>query len=211
MAATCLPTAILLSTAAVLFDRPQFAAAARTLHEDTLWLLGSDSAEAFEALAAHDPEVPSLEPFPEGGFAVLRAPGVHVLLDAGPVGLRGRGGHGHNDACSVEIWMGGAPLVVDPGCFAYTSDVEARYSFRSTRAHNGPMLSDHEINEVMGLWQLRDDAQANITVAEPIGGGARAVGRHTGYLRFAPGATVEREVVVSANTCAISDRVGDTG
>lgn len=200
----------LLSTAAVLYQRPDFAVAALRLYEDTFWMLGEGAGEAFAALRGPVPVSP-LSVFPEGGFVVLRADDLHVLLDAGPVGLRGRGGHGHNDACAVEIWMHGAPLVVDPGCLVYTANVDARQSFRSTRAHNTPQLADHEINTVLSLWQMVDDAQATILAAETTSRGVRAVGAHVGFKRFDPQASVQREVALDGDSCLITDSVGGTG
>jgi len=195
----------LLSTAAVVFQRADFAGAAGSLVEDTLWLLGASAADSYHALQ------PTLDHrrcvvFPEGGFAVLRDKSWHVVFDAGPVGLRGRGGHGHNDALAVEIWYGG-PLIVDPGSYVYTADVEARSAFRSTRAHNTPMLDDHEINDVLGLWRLSDQSQAQIDEAIETPSGARAGGHHSGYTRFDPRAVVRREVELSDRTCVVRDRV----
>ena len=174
-------------------------------------MLGAHAGETFEDLRHRITDTPSLTVFPDGGFAVLRADGMHVLMDSGPVGLRGRGGHGHNDACAVEIWASGAPLVVDPGCYQYTADVAARQSFRSTRAHNTPQFAEHEINEVLGLWQLADDAKARIVDAQTTPEGAVVRGAHVGYLRFDPRASVEREVMVSRDGCRIVDEVGVDG
>jgi uncharacterized heparinase superfamily protein len=144
--------------------------------------------------------------FPDGGFAVLRDKSWHVVFDAGPVGLCGRGGHGHNDALAVEIWCDG-PLIVDPGSYVYTADVEARSAFRSTRAHNTPMLDDHEINDVLGLWRLSDDSQAQIDEAVETDSGARASGHHSGYTRVDRRAVVRREVELSDRTCVVRDQV----
>jgi hypothetical protein len=195
----------LLSTAAVVFQRADLAAAAGPLVEDTLWLLGVHAADAFRILRPTSDRRRCVA-FPDGGFAVLRDKSWHVLFDAGPVGLRGRGGHGHNDALAVEIWCDG-PLVVDPGSYVYTADVEARYAFRSTRAHNTPMLDDHEINDVLGLWLLTDQSQAQTDEAVETEFGGRVMGHHSGYRKVDPRAVVRREVDVSDRTCVVRDRV----
>jgi len=194
-----------LSTAAVVFQREDFAAAAGGLVEDTLWLLGVGAADSFLALRPAADERRCLA-FQDGGFAVLRDKSWHVVFDAGPVGLRGRGGHGHNDALAVEIWCGG-PLIVDPGSYVYTADVDARYAFRATRAHNTPVLDDYEINDVLGLWRLADQSQAQIDEAVETESGARAGGHHSGYTRVDPRAVVRREVELSDRTCIVRDRV----
>lgn len=194
-----------LSTAAIMFGRRDFAAVGGPLAEDSLWLLGGSAADSFLALRPQRDERRCVA-FPEGGFAVMRSKSWHVIFDAGPVGLRGRGGHGHNDALAVEIWCNG-PLVVDPGSYVYTSDVEARSAFRSTRAHNTPMLDDHEMNEVLGLWRLADQSRAQLDVTVETPYGARVSGHHLGYTRIDHRAVVRREVELDRNTCAIRDRV----
>lgn len=195
----------LLSTAAVLLDRSDFATTAGMLWEDSIWLLGP--IEPWSHPPAPGSREPGCVAFPHGGFAILRAQRWHVLFDAGPVGLRGRGGHGHNDALAVEVWASGGPLLVDPGCLAYTGDPAARNAFRSSRAHNAPVLGGRESNEVKGLWQLGDDAHAQLIDWDDAPGAASVTGRHVGYTRFEPSATVVRTVSISERSCTIRDRV----
>lgn len=73
--------------------------------------------------------------FPDVGIAVLRAPGIHVLFDAGPFGT-GRGGHSHSDTLSFTVWRNGEPLLVDAGTYRYVGDAAARDAFRGSAAHN---------------------------------------------------------------------------
>src|SRR5206468_3500651 len=70
--------------------------------------------------------------FPEGGFYVLRSDRAHVIVDCGEVGMRGRGGHGHNDILSFELWLDRTNLVTDCGAYLYTASREWRNRFRST-------------------------------------------------------------------------------
>ena len=46
----------------------------------------------------------------------------HVLIDAGPVGMAGRGGHGHNDCLAFDAMLDGvrdsALDVLSPGRFS---------------------------------------------------------------------------------------------
>ena len=71
---------------------------------------------------------------------------ITYFIDCGPIGLAGRGGHGHNDALSFEAWLEGAPLVIDRGSFVYTGSFEKRNEFRSTASHNTPSVDGEEIN-----------------------------------------------------------------
>lgn len=195
----------LLSTMACLWQRPDLGLAAGSLYEDTLWLLGACDASVFAPPASPAP-VPAVASFPDGGFAILRAADIHVTFDAGPVGLRGRGGHGHNDALSIEVWLGGQPLIIDPGSYVYTADPHARNRFRSSRAHNAPVLDEREaaeLGDTRHLWTIADQAQARIASNDT----RQVVGEHRGYTRFAPEAVVRRTVRVIDGGCDVIDEV----
>ena len=62
-----------------------------------------------------EPGVESLQ-FVSGGFYVVRnrENGFFFMADMGEVGMRGLGGHGHNDLFSFELFINGEPVVVDP-------------------------------------------------------------------------------------------------
>ena len=76
--------------------------------------------------------------FPDAGIAVdaRRRAAHYLLVTNGIVGTNGFGNHKHNDLLSFEYHHGGAPLIVDPGSYVYTSDVDARNRFRGTASHN---------------------------------------------------------------------------
>ncbi len=50
--------------------------------------------------------------------------------------MRGRGGHGHNDILSFELFLNGFNVVTDCGAYLYTASREWRNRFRSTAFHN---------------------------------------------------------------------------
>ena len=113
----------------------QFSAARLT--EEAIWLFGKPAVDAL-ARAATNAEVRS-KAFPDGGLYVLAdaAPCRQVMvLDAGPQG-EGRAGHGHADALSLRLAMGGQRWLVDAGSGVYVSkDPADRNVFRGTGAHN---------------------------------------------------------------------------
>jgi uncharacterized heparinase superfamily protein len=119
----------------------------------------------------------------------------HVFIDCGPVGLAGRGGHGHNDALSFEACIEGVPLVTDCGSYVYTASFEARNRFRSTVSHNTPFVDSEEINRFAGsgnLWNLHDDARPiclewRTDALEDV-----FIGSHHGYVRL--GVEVRRTI-----------------
>ena len=138
------------------------------------WLVGA------AGVAAPGPESGS-SAFRDGGAFVLRAGADHVFIDCGPVGLAGRGGHGHNDCLSFEAVLDGVRLVRDSGSYVYTASAEERNRFRATAAHNTPRIDGAEQNRIPdSLWQLVDDAQPELLLAEEL----RFRGGHTGYMRL---------------------------
>jgi len=128
---------------------------------EVAWLLGLDAAADLPPDRA---ELASCA-FPDGGFYVMRGSRDHVFADCGPVGFAGRGGHGHNDCLSFEAWLDGTLVVTDCGAYVYTADYQARNRFRSTIAHNTPIVDGEEQNRFVRpdyLWLLRDDAKASV-------------------------------------------------
>ena len=75
--------------------------------------------------------------FPHAGHdRHARANDDYLLITNGIVGTSGFGNHKHNDLLGFEYHAAGAPVIVDPGSYVYTSDPDARNLFRSTRSHN---------------------------------------------------------------------------
>jgi len=146
----------LLSVGAILFGRNDFKHAAGTFSQDALWLFGGEGFEKYQLLREESTPLAS-RAFQQGGFYIMRSGNAHVFIDAGDIGMDGRGGHGHNDTLSFELWVAGKPFVVDSGTYAYTFDTAARQAFRSTRAHNTVMVDGEEIAEFAGLWTIKED------------------------------------------------------
>jgi hypothetical protein len=133
--------------------------------------------------------------FPDGGFYVLADEDNHVFVDCGPVGLVGRGGHGHNDALSFEAWLAGTPIIIDPGSYCYTASFEERNAFRATASHNTPQIDGEEINRFYSptnLWSLHDDAKCKCLSFETSADVDTFVGLHRGYERLVAPVTVVR-------------------
>ncbi|GMU52004.1 MAG: hypothetical protein AMXMBFR33_11500 [Candidatus Xenobia bacterium] len=150
--------------------------------------------------------------FPDGGYFVMRNQHDHVFIDCAPVGMAGRGGHGHNDCLSFEAILLGCPLIVDSGTGCYTFDPELRNRLRSTAAHNTPQLDDLELNRFVHprlLWVLRDDARPHLDRFET--GRERDLfrGWHTGYPGARPVRTLELEH--SSHTLRLVDEVEGRG
>jgi hypothetical protein len=137
----------ILSTAATVLKRGDYAWAAGGLTPDVLWLLGSDGVEVFDRLQSTLPAQAPSRLLPDGGYAVMRSgwgrEADQVILDAGPLGCHVSGGHGHADLLSVQASFRGQPYIVDSGTFRYTADEGWRSYYRGSGAH-----STIEIDEV---------------------------------------------------------------
>lgn len=87
-------------------------------------------------------EVPST--FSRVGYAVVRAGGVHALVDAGPHG----GSHGHRDKLSLYLYGDRTPWQPDQGQVPYASPLRQHYA--STDAHPAFRVDGLEQNECTG-------------------------------------------------------------
>lgn len=204
----------LLSTGAVLFRRGSFRARAEALREDTLWLLGPEAVEIFDGIEEWPPA--GTVGFPDAGFFVLRSAAQYVFVDAGPVGFKGRGGHGHNDCLSFEWHAYGRPLLTDSGAFVYTASPEWRNRFRSTAFHNTIRVDDEEINRfpsALALWSLRNDAVPFGVELTRTDTAHHLVASHSGYRRLADPVTVTRQLAVDQSGACLSmeDRLQGEG
>src|SRR6185503_16237381 len=122
---------------AVLFGRSEFKAKAGALDDKTRWLLGPRADEDFAAIDAATAKLPVRRTFPEGGMYVLGSgfetpEEIRIVADAGPLGYREIAAHGHADALSFTLSVGGDEFLVDPGTFTYHTQPEWRAYFRGT-------------------------------------------------------------------------------
>jgi len=205
----------LLSTAAIVFDRGDFKTAAGRCWEETFWMLGADAPDRFARVRAESTPAASVA-FAGGGFYVIRTPHAHLVVDCGEVGFGGRGGHGHNDILSFELFLNGFNVVTDCGAYLYTASREWRNRFRSTEFHNTVQVDGEELNRFIGpdaLWQLRYDATP---IAPALCIGARADGfrgAHRGYERLAPPVSHTRRIAADKQQprVLVADDIGGTG
>jgi hypothetical protein len=205
----------LLSSAAIVFGRADFKASAGRCWEETFWLLGADAPDRFRRLPAVTAEPRSVA-FPGGGFYVLRTRHAHVVIDCGEVGFGGRGGHGHNDILSFELFLNGFNVVTDCGAYLYTASREWRNRFRSTAFHNTVQADGEELNRFIApdaLWQLRYDARPVDAALQQGDRVDRFSGGHRGYARLAPPISHTREITVDKERprVLVHDRIGGEG
>jgi hypothetical protein len=205
----------LLSYGAIRFRRPDFASIASQCWDETFWLVGPDAIRLFDGFPKEKVQ-PRSRAFPSGGFYILNGERAHVIVDCGEVGMRGRGGHGHNDILSFELFLNGVNVVTDCGAYLYTASREWRNRFRSTAFHNTLQVDDEELNRFLGpdaLWQLHYDAKP---VEPHLQSGERIdyfQGGHSGYTRLPAAVSHTRAFFVDRQLARVlmRDHVNGTG
>ena len=145
-----------LAVSAAMFGRGDFADAAGGLAPDVRWLMGENGVRAFEAATPAKPASPGSRLFPSGGYAVMRngwsREAHQMIVDVGPLGCSFSAGHGHADLLSVQCSAFGEPVLVDPGTYCYTPEVEWRNFFRGTAAHSTVMIDCRDQVEPLGTF-----------------------------------------------------------
>ncbi len=143
--------------------------------------------------------------FPHAGLTVMRRGRDYLLVTNGIVGTAGFGNHKHNDLLGFEYHVNGAPVLVDPGSYVYTSDPDARNLFRSTAWHNTLCVDGLEQNELRAEWLFRMFEQAapeHIEVGQD-DGAYRYRGRHHGYARAADPVVHERAFTLARQSAVL--------
>ena len=212
--------------------------------EEVFWLLGREGVEQFHALPTDHSPIGS-RGFPQGGLYVMRSednrdyalartasrrglavgepgqkPGggpdcvASELLSSPSAGIIPTG-HAHNDALSIELWVEGQQVFVDPGTPCYTSDLESRDLFRSTAAHNTAEVDGSEINRIPPHEPFRLERDARVTVHEWRVGPdeIRLVAAHDGYGRLKSPVRHQRSVTydISARSWNVADELEGDG
>ena len=151
---------------------------------------------------------------PDGGFHVLRSGELYAIFRAGDTGMRGIGGHSHNDQLSFELAAGGRALIADPGSYLYTAAPAERNRFRSTAFHSTLGIDGAEQNELAGdyLFSLLDRTRTELLGFEA-GETPSVSARHHGYEHLAEPAVHTRTLSLdgAAGSVLIEDEVDSTG
>lgn len=120
--------------------------------ETVLWLYS-----AFAIRRAQNFRLVDIRPFAhfrEGGVTIMRNERTVLAVDHGPLGFAPLAAHGHADALSVQLFVDGEPILIDPGTYVYNGNREMRNFFRSTAAHNTVCVDEGGQSEILGsfLW-----------------------------------------------------------
>lgn len=181
-------------------------------YDELFWILGSQKiSELIECKEEYKSKA-----FFEGGFYIMGDQNNHVFIDCGPVGLAGRGGHGHNDILSFDAMLNGENLISDCGAYLYTADYNDRNHFRSTAYHNTPMIDVEEINRFVSpknLWNFENDAQHKLLLWHSAEDYDIFKGTHTGYNRIESSLNPVRIIILDKSTgdLLINDEIQGIG
>ncbi|HXC40285.1 MAG TPA: alginate lyase family protein [Burkholderiales bacterium] len=183
------PHRSLLATGAVLFGNAALAAKAGSLDDKTRWLLGEEAERGFAAFAPARPGPPARRAFPEGGYYILGCEfeterEIRLVADAGPLGYGNIAAHGHADALSFTLSLGGSEFLFDPGTYAYHTQGQWRRYFRGTSAHNTIRIDGRDQSEPGGNFMWLKKARAQCSLWEETPETDTFEGWHDGYLRL---------------------------
>ncbi len=179
-----------LAACAILSHRQELSRWSGPLPETTRWLVGQAGAEQYAHRRSPYPEELRPFAFPESGYYLLQAgsnrnQSISALFDCADLGFGALAAHGHADALSFTLRIGGHEVLVDPGTYDYFRYPEWRSYFRSTRAHNTVTIDGLDQSEMIGPFMWGQRAKARCTAWDPTPVGGRVTGEHDGYSRLA--------------------------
>jgi len=122
--------------------------------------------------------------FEIGGFISAKLKTNYFITDYGEVGMKGKGGHGHNDLFSFELMLDHQDIVIDPGCYTYTGNLELKSEMKSSLYHNGLVVDNEEIAPQIGEWGISNIAKPERVSATEEEKAVIISGEHNGYGRL---------------------------
>ena len=169
------------------------------------WLYGKRRLQSANALPLT--QNASVESFSDGGVTIVRFDEGHGVLafDHGPLGFGRLAAHGHADALSVQLYVDGEPVLIDPGTFIYNGDRRMRDKFRSTCAHNTMCVGGRDQSEALGPFLWGRKANVSGFAFEECEGCVIMSAEHDGYSPV----RVRRTVKVRGANVVITDEVDD--
>jgi Heparinase II/III-like protein/Heparinase II/III N-terminus len=170
----------ILATASVILRRPDFKWAAKKWDEKSYWLLGEDGHRKFDEMTG-ELKNPVSRQFPDGGYCVMRDQDRLIILDCGPLGYLTTAAHGHADSLSLTVSIGGQPILIDPGTYAYQEGGVYRDYFRSTLAHNTLAIDGYNQSEMAGTFLWRSKANSRLIHWKSTPDYDLAIAEHEGY------------------------------
>ncbi len=142
--------------------------------------------------------------YPKGGFVILKNNSNYFIADIGEVGMKGRGGHGHNDLYSFELMLEGQDFIVDAGCYTYTGDLALKNEMKSSAYHNILTVDEKEIAPLIGNWGIADIAKPYAVLITEDEENMNVSGKHDGYKRLPDAVVHQRSFELHKQTFELS-------
>ena len=127
------------------------------------------------------------------------------LADAGDLGFLSIAAHGHADALSFTLSVGGVPIIIDPGTYVYHAESHWRSYFRSTKAHNTIALDRLDQSEPEGTFLWTKKAKTKVLDWQETTDGGRLIAEHDGYTRLDEGIVHRRQLTLDHKVLQITD------
>jgi uncharacterized heparinase superfamily protein len=147
---------------------------------------------------------PGMAHFAASGIGVWREAQTYLVADVGDMGTPHLSAHGHCDSLSFELWMDGAPWLVDSGTWSYEPGAQ-RHACRSTRAHNTLEVDGREQHEIWGAFRVARRSSVRVSRLSPTGLQATLVPWFNRKLR------VQRRIEMLNGRVELEDRVEGPG
>lgn len=196
----------LLATAGLIFERPDFAKKGGKVDYKTR-LLVPDADGQFPDLIDRSSAPKTIQrSFPAGGYFILGCDfdtdeEVRAVVDGGPLGMAPLAAHGHADALSLCISVGGTPVLIDPGTYCYHTEPKWRNYFRGTSAHNTLRIDGVDQSTIAGNFLWRDHSECKVVGVDLDSEELQYVDiAHDGYMRLTDPVLHERIVAFDPKT-----------
>ncbi len=196
----------LLGVGAILFNRGEFRDIAGQASEWAYWFIGPESTNKFHGIPKiEEPRSLASTSLSQTGYYLLQAGksdarnAISAIIDCGPLGFKSIAAHGHADALSMTLRVGGFDVLVDPGTYDYFTHPEYRAYFRSTKAHNTVEIDGQDQSRMQGLFLWGTRAVSRCVEWRPTDNGGVFIGEHFGYRRLSDPVTHRRTVELHAD------------
>ncbi|MBI2280585.1 MAG: alginate lyase family protein [Bacteroidetes bacterium] len=109
----------------------------------------------------------SFEHFPYFGISIFKSANFYLAISSiSNKKMHHSWGHVHNDKLSFELFVNGKDVIQDAGSYCYTSNIEMRNKFRSTKAHHTIIVNGIEQNKFIssknGLFYLEKETKCEL-------------------------------------------------
>ncbi len=136
---------------------------------------------------------------------------IFCLADAAPLGYLSIAGHGHADALSFALHVGGVPVIVDPGTYTYHFDPWGRAYFRGTKAHNTVTVDGRNQSVEAGPFLWHGKAETAVIDWAPRPDGGLLTAQHDGYARLPGRVMHRRQWVLQDRRLLVLDELAGSG